>query len=153
MTYILKDGDRIRIDAAGNEIIEDGGSYRKSMVMLDSKPPAPAPTQVLDASRHKPHALPRTSVDDARAASARQKYIDRVNDGWRQSASSQLEPNTVAALAPEFAQEEAAYDKSKQRISNQWKDGKTVTRADADAAWAKRNRQLEDAWKNPKSVA
>lgn len=152
---IIRDGESVTYDRDGNilkrRFAKDGERVSIGMLMLDhGRKPAPVPT--FDANRHRPHQLQRTDVDDAHSLGARQAYINRLNDGWRQGASSQLSHGTVALAQDDFDREQAAYNKSKQRLSNAWKDG-GATRTDADAAYDRYRKRLEDGWKSPKSVA
>ncbi len=144
MSNIMRDGEIVTYDRDGNVVksrfAKDGERISVSMLMLDhGRTPAPA-TPTFDASQHQPHALPRTTVDDARSLSARQAYINRLNDGWKQPASTEVDDRRRKEVESE---EEANKRKAK----------KTATREEADAAYDRYRQRLEDGWKNAKSVA
>jgi hypothetical protein len=109
--------------------VEDGDRIRHGMMMLDHGK-APAAPATFDAAQHMPHALQRTSVDDARTLSGRQAMINRVNDAWKHPAP---EPHVAAPSAPAPVATPAP--------------APTADRSVADAAYDRLRRRLEDAWK------
>lgn len=130
----LKDGESVTFDREGNiikrSIAKDGDRVRIGMLMLDTAFKSGVPT--LDAA-HKPRQMLMSDVDTAQRLASRQRYVNRLNDAYRQPQPEA--PAVVAARAPAPARLPAP----------------TVTadRSLADAAYQRRNLRLESAWKEP----
>lgn len=121
MTY-LRDGERFHTDATGKvvkldrdgnviEIIEDGEGVRVGMMMLDGRNPSMP-------SMNKP--ADRTAVD-----AARDRYIRRLNDNWRNPDDDEdnWRPAAIPVMSMADAQKlrDESYARYCQRLRDGWK--------------------------------
>lgn len=142
MSY-LRDGERFHTDASGKvvkldhdgnviEIIEDGEGVRVGMMMLDGRNPSMRPSMSEPA-------------ENGKAVSARDRYIQRLNDSWRNPDRDAY----IERLNNSWRNPDAPRDDNE----DNWRPGAipVISMADAqklrDESYARYCQRLRDGWK------